>query len=140
MTQSVSTLFDTGIERYKAGEGPETLLPVFKQICDRSPKTGAAWTCLAWLYLLDNQPDRAYKAAQKAVKLNPQDPQSRINLATAMLETKQTGVRQHIDIVRQMLVLDAELRQDIEKSLEDGFSRKPDWDSLNRIKTWLFEA
>jgi predicted Zn-dependent protease len=140
MTQSVATLFDTSIERYKAGEGPETLLPVFKEICDRSPKTGAAWTCLSWLYLLDNQPDRAYKAAQKAVKLNPQDPQSRINLATAMLETKQTGVRQHIDIVRQMLFLDAELRQEIEKSLEDGFSRKPDWDSLNRIQTWLFEA
>ncbi len=140
MTESVSTLFDTGIERYKAGEGPETLLPVFKEICDRSPKTGAAWTCLSWLYLLDNQPDRAYKAAQKAVKLNPQDAQARINLATAMLETKQSGVRQHIDLVRQMLFLDTELRPDIEESLQDGFNRKPDWDSLNRVKTWLFDA
>ena len=140
MNESVTSLFDSGFERYKAGEDPQTLIPVFKEICDRSPKTAAAWTCLAWLYLLDNQPNPALKAAQKAVKLNPQDPQSRINLATAMLETKQTGVRQQIDVVQQMLVLDSELRQDIQESIEDGLSRKPNWSSLNRIKTWLFDS
>ena len=142
MTPSVSSLFDTGIERYKAGEAPQTLIPVFKEICDRSPKTASAWICLAWLYLLDNQSASAYKAAQKAVKLNPQDPQARINLAVAMLETKQSGVRQHIDIVRQMLLLDSEgeMRQEVEQNLEDGFNRKPDWSSLNRIKSWLFDA
>jgi predicted Zn-dependent protease len=138
MTQSISTLFDTAIERYKAGEGPDTLLPVFKEICDRSPKTGSAWTCLSWLYLLSEQPNLAYKAAQKAVKLNPSDPQSRLNLATAMLETKQSGVREHVDIVRQMLVLDPELRAEILQSIDDGLSRKPDWPSLDRIKSWLF--
>lgn len=138
--QSVAELFDAGLERYKAGEDPRVLIPVFKQLCDRSPKTSAAWTCLAWLYLLDNQPSQAYKAAQKAVKLNPQDPQARLNLASAMLEAGQTGVREHIDIVRQLMVLDAEMRQEIQDNIEDGLTRKPDWQSLQRIKNWLFAS
>lgn len=140
MTQPVASLFETGLERYKAGEDPQSLIPVFKEVCDRSPKSSPAWTCLAWLYLLDNQPSQAYKAAQKAVKLNPQDPQARINLAAAMLETGQSGVRQHIEIVQQILVLDSEVRQEILDNLEDGLSRKSDWQNLNRIKNWLFSS
>lgn len=140
MSQPVTSLFETGYERYKAGESPKDLIPVFKEVCDRAPKNAAAWICLAWLYLLENQPNLAYKAAQKAVKLNPEDPQARINLAAAMLETKQSGVRQHIDLVQQVLVLDSELREEILHNLEEGLSRKPDWKSLSRIKTWLFEA
>lgn len=136
--KSVTDLFESGLERYKAGEGPETLIPVFKDVCDRTPKTSAAWTCLAWLYLLDNQPNQAYKAAQKAVKLNPQDPQARVNLAAAMLESGQTGVRQHIEIVQQLMALEAEMRQEIEDNIADGLTRKPDWKSLQRIQNWLF--
>ncbi|XQQ05527.1 MAG: tetratricopeptide repeat protein [Leptolyngbya sp. IPPAS B-1204] len=90
MTETtVEALFDQGLERYRAGEDPASLIPLFKEVCDRTPKSSSAWTCLAWLYLLDNKPSQAYKAAQKAVKLNPQDPQARINLAMAMLETAQ---------------------------------------------------
>ena len=136
--KSVADLFESGLERYKAGEGPETLIPVFKDVCDRTPKTSAVWTCLAWLYLLANQPNQAFKAAQKAVKLNPQDPQARVNLASAMLESGQSGVRQHIEIVQQLMTLDAEMRQEIEDNIADGLSRKPDWKSLQRIKAWLF--
>lgn len=139
MSETVDSLFETGLERYKAGEAPETLIPVFKDLCDRSPKSAAAWTCLAWLYLLDDKPNQAYKAAQKAVKLHPQDVQARVNLAVAMLETAQTGVRQHIDLAKQMIVIDSELRDEIKQSIEDGLSRKPEWKSLGRVKTWLFE-
>lgn len=139
MTQSVATLFESAIERYKGGEGQKTLIPVFKEICDRSPKSSSAWTCLAWLYLLDNQPNLAYKAAQKAVKLNPQDPQARVNLASAMLETKQSGVREHIDLVQQIMIADPESRDEVKQSIEEGLTRKPDWNSLTRIKNWLFE-
>lgn len=137
MTESVTSLFDTGLERYQAGEGPDTLIPVFKEVCDRSPKTAAAWSCLAWLYLLDNQPDRAYKAALKGVKLDPNAPQGRINLVVAMLETNQTGVRQHIDSVKQQIAMDSQVRNDLFESIDDGLTRKPDWDSLNRVKKWL---
>ncbi|BAZ50989.1 TPR repeat-containing protein [Nostoc sp. NIES-4103] len=139
MTNTIESLFDTGLERYKAGEAVETLIPVFKEVCDRSPKTSSAWICLAWLYLLDNKPNLAYKAADKAVKLNPQDPQARINLALAMLETGKKGLREHIDFVKQLIFVNPEWRDEIKNSIEDGLSRKPDWQSLAKVKSWVFE-
>ncbi len=139
MTQTIESLFDTGLERYKAGESVDSLIPVFKEVCDRAPKTSSAWICLAWLYLLDDKSNLAYKAAQKAVKLSPQDPQARINLAVAMLETGQKGLRQHIDFVRQLIFVNPEWRDEIVSSIEDGLSRKPDWQSLAKVKNWLFE-
>jgi predicted Zn-dependent protease len=138
MTQTVESLFDTGLERYKAGESPELLIPVFKELCDRAPKSCAAWTCLSWLYLLDDSPNLAYKAAQKAVKINPQDPQARVNIAIAMLDTGQKGLRQHVDIASQVMLVSQELREELEKSFEDGLSRKPDWQSLIKVRSWLF--
>ncbi|MBD2521066.1 MULTISPECIES: hypothetical protein [unclassified Nostoc] len=139
MTQTVESLFDTGLERYKAGEAVDSLIPVFKEVCDRAPKTSAAWICLAWLYLLDNKPNLAYKAAQKAVKLNPQDPQARVNIALAMLETGQKGLREHIDIAQQLIFVNPEWRDEIKSSIEDGLTRKPDWQSLTKVKNWLLE-
>jgi predicted Zn-dependent protease len=138
MTNTVESLFDTGLERYKAGEAADALIPVFKEVCDRAPKTSSAWICLAWLYLLDNKPNLAYKAAQKAVKLNPQDPQARVNLALAMLETGQKGLRQHIDFTQQLMLVNPEWREEIQNSIADGLSRKPDWQSLSKVKAWLF--
>ncbi|MDX2212695.1 MAG: tetratricopeptide repeat protein [Oculatellaceae cyanobacterium bins.114] len=138
MTETVEALFDQGIERYQAGESPETLIPVFKEVCERSPKSSPAWTCLAWLYLLDNKPSQALKAAQKAVKLNPQDPQARINLAVAMLETAKTGVREHVEIAEQLIMAVPELREEVKKNCEDGLSRKPNWKGLIRVQDWLF--
>jgi predicted Zn-dependent protease len=137
MTESLNSLFDTGLERYNAGEGPDTLIPVFKDICDRAPKIAAAWSCLAWLYLLDDKPEQAYKVALKGVKLDQSAPQARVNLAVAMLETGQSGVRKHIDVVKQMMALDSEVRRDLYESIEDGLNRKPDWESLMRVKAWL---
>jgi predicted Zn-dependent protease len=140
MVQTAEELFNQGIERYKAGESPEVLIPVFKEICDRAPKSSPAWTCLAWLYLLADKGDRAYKAAQKAVKLNGEDPQARINLAIAMLEIGQKGVRAHIEMAQQLLMVSEELRQEMESSIQDGLERKPDWKSLQRVQAWLFES
>jgi predicted Zn-dependent protease len=139
MTETVETLFDQGIERYQAGESPATLIPVFKDVCERAPKSSPAWTCLAWLYLLDSKPSQALKAAQKAIKLNPQDPQARINLAIAMLETAKTGVREHVELASQLIMAVPELRDEVKKNFEDGLHRKPDWKSLQRIQNWLFE-
>ncbi len=139
MTESITSLFDAGLERYNAGEGPDTLIPVFKEICDRSPKVAAAWSCLAWLYLLDNKPDQAYKAAQKGVKLDPNAPQARVNLAIAMLETGQKGVRKHVEVAQQLMAMDSQVQRDLTESLEDGLNRKPDWESLKRVQSWLSE-
>ena len=140
MTQTVEALFDTGLERYKAGESVTELIPLFKEVCDRSPKSSAAWTCLAWLYLLDDKPSSAYKAAQKAVKLNPQDPQARVNLAVAMLETGQKGLRQLVDCAQQLMTFNSEWQEEIKSSIEDGLTRKPDWQSLAKVRSWLFES
>ena len=139
MTETVESLFEQGLERYKAGEPVADLLPVFKDVCDRAPKSSAAWTCLAWLYLLDNKSSLAYKAAQKAVKLNPQDPQARVNLAVAMLETNHKGLRQHIELAQQLIFVNNEWEEEIKKSIEDGLTRKPDWKSLTKVKKWIFE-
>jgi predicted Zn-dependent protease len=116
----------------------DELIPVFQEVCDRAPKSSSAWTCLAWLYLLNEKPNSAQKAAQKAVKLNPQDAQARINLALAMLEKGEKGLRQHIDFVQQLIFVNPEWRDDIKSSIEDGLSRKPDWQSLLKVKSWLF--
>ncbi|HEY9906949.1 MAG TPA: hypothetical protein V6D18_05000 [Thermosynechococcaceae cyanobacterium] len=140
MTQTIESLFDEGLERYRAGEDPAALIPVFKEVCERSRKTSSAWTCLAWLYLLTEKPNQAYDAALKAVKLNPQDPQARVNLSIAMLETSKKGVREHVEIARQIIMVVAELREEIEQNLQDGLTRKPGWKSLERVKTWLFES
>lgn len=136
---SADALFDSGLERYQAGEDPATLIPVFKDVCDRSPKSSSAWTCLAWLYLLENKPSAALKAAQKAVKLNAQDPQARVNLAIAMLETGQKGVRQHVEIAAQLVMAVPELREEVYNNFEDGMKRKADWASAQRVYHWMFD-
>ncbi|ACK69735.1 TPR repeat-containing protein [Gloeothece citriformis PCC 7424] len=137
MNESVASLFESSLERYKAGEEADKLIPVFKDICDRAPKNPTALACLAWLYLLEDKPKSALKAAQKSVKLDNRSPQARVNLVLAMLETGEAGVRPHIDMVKQMMTLSAEIRQDIEENIEDGLTRKPDWDNLKRVKSWL---
>ncbi|CAD5952998.1 TPR repeat protein [Planktothrix tepida] len=131
-------LFKEGFERYQAGEDPETLIPVFKEICNQAPKNSNAWTSLAWLYLLADKPKLAYNAAKSAVKLNPHDPQARVNLATAMLELGKTGVRSHVELASQLVLVDTDWQQEITKNFEDGLTRKPNWKSLIKVKQWLF--
>ncbi|WP_404785577.1 tetratricopeptide repeat protein [Altericista sp. CCNU0014] len=135
-TTTVEELFQQGLDRYSAGEAPQVLIPVFKEVCDRAQRNSPALTCLAWLYLLDGKPALALKAAQKAVKLNPQDPQARINLVMAMLDTAQKGVRPHIEIIQQLLMV-PELREEVDKSFADGLERNPEWASLLKVKAWL---
>ena len=140
MTESIASMFENGLERYQAGEEPETLIPVFKEICVQTPKNPSALSCLAWLYLLVDKPNQALKAAKKSVKFDPQAPQARVNLALAMLETGQTGVRQQIEAVQKIMALNSQVRGNLEENIEDGLTRKPDWKSLQRIKKWLMET
>ena len=138
--QTLETKFDEGIARYKEGESAESLLPVFKDICAQAPKNSAAQTCLSWLYLLADKPNAAYKAAQRAVKLAPNDPQARVNLSIAMLETGKSGVREQMEQIIPFISSVAELKAEIQENLEEGLRRKPDWQSLKRVQKWLFEA
>ncbi|MGB3240387.1 MAG: hypothetical protein WBB29_19005 [Geitlerinemataceae cyanobacterium] len=140
MTQTAESLFQDAIQRYQAGESAQALIPIFKQVCDRSPNNSPALTCLSWLYLLEDRPKLAYKAAQKAVKLNPEDPQARVNLALAMIESQKKGVRDQVERALQLMMVSSEWQDEVRKNFEDGLSRKPDWKSLQQVRRWLFEG
>ena len=137
MTNLFETDFEEGLERYKQGEKPEDLIVYFKKICDHSPKHAIAWTCLAWLYLLADKPYKALEAAKKSVKIDSKSPQSRINLALAMLECNVTGVRSHIQVAEQVMSLDKETYQEVLDNIRDGLTRKPNWENLKNIQKWL---
>ena len=138
MSESPEALFDRALEKYQAGETAENLIPTFQEICQNEPKNSAAWTCLAWLYLLLEKPQQALKAAQRSVRIEPRDPQTQVNLALAMLDTGSKGVRKHIDIVKQAIDFDENIKANVKENIEEGLQRKPDWKSLQKVQKWLF--
>ena len=135
--QSEESLFADALKRYQAGSSAEELIEDFQKITSYAPNNAAAWTCLAWLQLLSEAPHQALRSAKNAVKLNAQDPQSRINLSLALLETNSKGVRDHIDFVKRAILVLPEVEKELKESFEDGLSRKPNWESLLKIKNWL---
>ena len=139
MTKTPEELYKEGLERYKAGEKAGTLIPLFKEITDRSPKSSSSWISLSWLYLLEKKPKSAHKAAKEGFKLNPDDPQGRINLALAMLEREKKGVRPHVEKAQQMIMADEDWLKEIKNNIKDGFDRRGEWPALARIKQWLFD-
>ncbi len=137
MDKSEESLFDGAMERYKAGGAPEELIKDFENITSSHPSNAAGWTCLSWLQLLCNLPQEALRSSRFAVKLNGQDPQARINLSLALLETNSKGVRDHIDFVKRAILVLPELEKELKESIEDGLNRQPDWKALKKIKLWL---
>ncbi len=131
------SLFDNAMSRYQSGEEASKLIKDFEKITSISPNQSSGWTCLAWLQLLCNQNQNALRSARAAVKLNPQDPQSRINLSIALLETNSKGVREHIEFIKRALFIVPDLEKELKESIKDGLNRKPDWDSLKKIQSWL---
>jgi len=137
MESSQENLFEQAMSRYQAGADAVEILPLFVRITEAAPRQSAGWTCLAWLQLLCDQPDEALRSARFAVKLNPQDPQARINLSLALLETDSKGVRDHIQVVQQVLTMAPEVSDELKGALEDGLQRRPGWKALEKVKTWL---
>jgi predicted Zn-dependent protease len=131
------SLFDQAIARYQQGAAPEELIDDFLTITAQSPRQSAGWTCLAWLQLLLDQPRNALTSARNAVRLNPQDPQARINLSVAMLETGAKGVREHIEMVQRVVQIAPELATELNDSISDGLRRRPGWQALEKVKAWL---
>ena len=137
MDSSQTSPFDKAMARYQSGVEVSELIPDFEEITSTAPTQSAGWTCLAWLQLLSDNHSEALRCARIAVKLNAQDPQARINLSLALLETGAKGVREHIEFVKRAVLLLPELRTELESSIEDGLKRKPEWSTLNKIKKWL---
>jgi predicted Zn-dependent protease len=136
-SDSGTSQFDEAIARYQQGAAPEDLIGEFLTITAQNPRQSAGWTCLAWLQLLLDQPQAALQSARTAVRLNPQDPQARINLSVAMLETGAKGVREHVEMVRRVVLLAPELGQELQASMADGLQRRPGWQALEKVRSWL---
>ena len=129
--------FNAALSRYEAGEDLLTLVYDFKKIINQIPNHFAAWTCLAWLYLLLKNNNEALFAAKQAVKLNGQDLQARMNLSLALLATNTKGVRENIDLIKRIMIMAPDLEKDLKLSVEDGFSKYPEWPDLKKVKKWL---
>ena len=137
MDTNTESLFENAMARYQSGEEASVLIKDFENITNASPNQSSGWTCLAWLQLLCKQNNEALRSARIAVKLNSQDPQSRINLSVALLETNSKGVREHIEFVQRSLLIVPELGKELKVSIEDGLNRKPNWKALIKVKSWL---
>ena len=137
MESSQESLFEQAMARYQAGARAAEILPDFLRITEAAPRQSAGWTCLAWLQLLCDLPEDALRSARFAVKLNPQDPQARVNLSLALLETESKGVREHVQVVQQVLTMAPQISDDLRTALDDGLQRRPNWTSLEKVKTWL---
>ena len=129
--------FNAALSRYEAGEDLLPLVDDFKKIINQIPNHFAAWTCLSWLYLLLKNNNEALFAAKQAVKLNGQDLQARMNLSLALLATNTKGVRDNIDLIKRIIIMAPDLEEDLKLSVEDGFSRYPEWPELKKVKKWL---
>ena len=137
LTTSHEDFFAQALERYRQGTPPEELIDDFLLITAQAPGQSAGWTCLAWLQLLLDQPQAALKSARMAVRLNPQDPQARVNLSVAMLETGAKGVREHIESVQRITLMAPELGEELNDSIADGMARRPGWSALEKVRHWL---
>ncbi len=137
MNSSEENLFNNAMTRYQSGASATEIIKDFEKITSSSPNSAAGWTCLAWLQLLCERNKDALYSARLAVKLNAQDPQARINLSLALLETKSKGVREQIDFVKRALLVLPELEKELKASIEDGMKRKSNWQALIKIKKWL---
>ena len=133
----IEAKFNAVLSRYEAGEDLLPLIDDFKKIINQIPNHFAAWTCLAWLHLLLKNNNEALFAAKQAVKLNGQDLQARMNLSLALLATNTKGVRENIDLIKRIIIMAPDLEEDLKLSVEDGFSRYPEWPELKKVNKWL---
>ena len=131
------SLFEQALKSYNEGAPLSEVIASFQEITQQDPRLSAGWTCLAGLQLLDNQAQTALRSARMAVKLNPQDPQARINLSLAMLENNVKGVREHIELVQRVRLMAPEIGEELDNSIADGLARRPDWQALQKVKAWL---
>ena len=137
MENTEESLFDNALARYRSGVSAGDVIEDFEALAKASPNDSACWTCLSWLQLLCDQHQAALRSARAAVRINGQDPQARINLSLALLETNSKGVREHIEFVKRAMILLPALENEISESITDGLNRKSNWQALKKIKSWL---
>ena len=68
MASTNENLFETAMARYQSGAEASELIEDFKTITATTPNQAAGWTCLAWLQLLNAQPDEMRPCAARALR------------------------------------------------------------------------
>ena len=129
--------FNAALSRYQDGQELIPIAEDFQKIIQQIPNHFAAWTCLSWLKLLLKNNEEALAAARQAVRLNQQDPQARMNLSLALLATNNKGVREHIELIKKMVIMIPDVKTELKESGEDGFNRYPNWPEVTKINKWL---
>ena len=129
--------FNAALSKYKAEQDLIPIVQDFQKIIQQIPTHFAAWTCLSWLQLILKKNEEALAAARQAVRLNQQDPQARMNLTLALLATNNKGVRDHIELIKKMSMMMPDVKSELKESVEDGFSRYPNWPELTKVNKWL---
>ncbi len=140
MTDDISSIesdFNAALSRYQDGQDLIPIVQDFQKIIQQIPNHFAAWTCLSWLQLLLKNNEEALSAARKAVSLNQQDPQARMNLSLALLATNNKGVREHVELIKKMAKMMPDVKTELKESVEDGFNRYSNWPELTKINKWL---
>ena len=130
MTDDINPIesdFNAALSRYQDGQELVPIVQDFQKIIQQIPNHFAAWTCLSWLQLLLKNNEEALAAARQAVRLNQQDPQARMNLSLALFATNNKGVREHVELIKKMVMMMPDLKTELKESLEDGFKRYPNW-------------
>ena len=46
-------------------------------------------------------------------------------------------MRDHIQVVQQVMTLAPEVSAELKASIADGLARKPGWKALEKVKAWL---
>ena len=57
--------------------------------------------------------------------------------STLRIEDLSEEVKKHIDFVKRALFVVPELEKELKIAIEDGLSRKPEWQAFQKIKNWL---
>ena len=55
----------------------------------------------------------------------------------SLLETKSKGVRDHIIIIKRMMLMVPDIEEELKLSVDDGFLRYPEWPEMKKVKNWL---
>ena len=140
MTDEINPIesdFNAALSKYQDGQELIPIAEDFQKIIQQLPNHFAAWTCLSWLHLLLKNNEEALAAARQAVRLNQQDPQARMNLSLALLATNNKGVREHVELIKKMIMMMPDIKTELKESVEDGFKRYPHWPELTKISKWL---
>jgi tetratricopeptide (TPR) repeat protein len=125
-----------GMAKYEAKAPYPEVIELFQKATEGDKQTkGTAFTCLSWLYALNNEPDKAAKSAKEALRLDRTNAQAHFNLVLAMLASGTKGVRDELQ--RAMAITTHDALHEAEGNLQEALVRHPDFAPAKKLLGWL---